>query len=1158
MADPITEILQHRMRAGDEARSELAGYRATLNDIRQQIQKLERITNLNAQQRQQLNHLRDREHNNATYIQTRLQPAIRDAEAAAKAFEAHSAMRDPGSRARSLMPASLRDELDARDARLAEYEAKSRRARSPKSQLKWQTKAQQEEREYAELTDELYRVPFENAKQILKKAIADAKRNGGSLSLSEYSALKRELDAGQIVSPDTDPGIRREYDRATASGLRGFGMSLRSRLKDPNNQWSMGFAALQLGTEAGQLGALGLDGQRHTRESVNRAVYGLLPGVGGLIGSAWGPMGGMVGGALGTVGTSLLSAGSEREEALRMNSEAISHELGRGAGAATAFAVAMEQAASRLGTPAAELAEHSRMIAGTVSGFSTGGVNYQAYLQSQLGDAYPGYAAAQGRFTAAPFSLGYRNMLASGKPGTGQYYGAALYLAATGDRQGAYSQIALGGTQTETPELAALTANINAGLADTGSNPIARYLHGLSGSRWQREIHSWQARRDKLINSGGGYISKADGAQRAFIDNLIDTMRQSGDTADLADVSSESGRLYAQQSVLRGRGVRGFRSDIATPHRNAQIALSSLRTQESQILAAIGQAPDTESKERLQIVLAQTRARIAQTQGTIEGDTNTVFRMSLSEQEAVYTGKGSRLGSYGELHRLQGGSVYTEGGLYARRGRLAADRAAHLAALAADTSNNLSPEERQSYRSEALQLRIQARFGLANERSTRMYGEMTQASGVRGSGIGVMEAMQSVQGSPIEQLSTATVKIQEQVRLRHELEGLLQNGTLTLEQHRQIQTQINQSIADEIRARKQAVDAAIDGMRQMASAAAGVHTAQSSRMEFMGGSSAASFGHDAASSAGALQALAILKFQRDHETNPLRRAQLAQQYEEQALGIEQDTVRRYGHVAYSPGMQIQELRLTNRLSRQERSPYEGGSALDTAAKLAGLDSQKLRAIQQQRDRARRAGKLYAPVELGLEQQEEGVRNDLFDRQQNLDLGWINRLVSMSVGSPSFASRLMPGADRVASIAEARGLGRMSSRVFGFYNPQSYADADLAQFAPSDISRFGFGYRPGDHPGMDSMSGLAADGGYLTPGSPIDDVESGKIMPGAGADIGELTQALTALHTALINGIRLQVDITDERSGRSTSRVINTQKQNDSSSLQRGGDSSVNR
>lgn len=1153
MADPIEEILKYRISAGKEAQRDLASASQTLAQIRVQLEALQRIKLPTPAQINQINTLLTRQQNWGNYASS-LQPDINAGQRAAQQLQQHQAPRGTASPTRQLMPQDLQDLLGGQEAALDEYTKRLKRARSPKSITKWETKLEQGQREYDDLLDQLYRIPFENVNKVLQKAVTDAKKSGTPMSLPEYASLKRELAAGQLVNEATDPQLARAYRMATGTPMQRFGGWIGNNLKDPQNRWAMGYAALQLGSEVGDLGATYMDGRRYSQEARTRQWAGILPGALGLAGSAFGPVGSMAGSAIGAVGSAWIGAASERHESIRMASEAISAEMGRGAGAARGFADAINDAANRLGTPAAELADAVRSIAGSVSGFTTGGIRAQAQLQGQLGDLYPQALAAQLQHAGStPFGLTYRNALATGNADANTYFGAALVEAARGNRQGAYGQLMLMGAKQQTPQLSALNVAINAARSGDGVNPVFHWIDQLPGSNVSKQISALEAQRNQLIQSGGGYSVSPTG-QKTYIDRVLDTIGVGSDYTQLYQGAAGLASTRAGMAVTSGRGAAGYRSAIRGSLTNLSSAYGNIAGVIATLQDAQQRATNPDDKRALQLVIDAAKAQQLGAANEALGERATGFRMGLSEEEAGFGSVNARLGTESQRYLLSGRSVNQEGDVYRWRRTLLQSRARRLAGLAADRSNYLTPEDRQSYLAQAAQLRVEATLGLENERSTRRLGETQQASAVNMSALGAFGAVAQIGGGPGEQLAAANAKIREQVSLRHDLEHLLQTGTFTLEQQRNIQDQINRSVESEITSRKQAVDATISGIRAINQAHASSLGAQASGMTLYGGTSNASFGLTQGSANASMQDLATLKWARDHATSPEEYAKLDAQYQQARTGVDQAAITQFGSVSMSPNWQLQMLRLRGRLSRQQRSPYEGGSVLDTGAKVSSLLGQQMRAIQAQRDRDRRAGKLYAPVEANLEGQEEDVRGQQFDMQQFLDVGWIDRLVAMSVGSPSFASRLMPGSDRVAAIAQLRGLGRMSARVFGSFDQSGVRAADLQQFMPSDVSRFAFGYRPGDHPGTDISSDLASDGGALTPGRPSDAVEQGLVAPGPAKVMSELTGSIDALRFVLEHGLRIQIEQMNPTTGQKASTVTNAKTMSDGSDIMRGGSS----
>ena len=980
-----------------------------------------------------------------------------------------------------------------------------------------------------------------------------------------FEAERNRLQAGQFFDPESDP---RNIEQLAAAKRTWMQRTInRDNFK---SHWSnggniaVGYAALDLAQGVAGYEELSLTGQRYTAEARQRAAYGLLPGIGGVIGAIGGsftPLGPYGGAAIGAgIGTGIAgfkSAESQQSEALRLAATDLAAQTGRGAAAIGQFSSMLETAARTAGTPAAELANSVQSASRIVGTLNAGGISGVAGLQQQLGDRFPSVFPSALRFAqSAPLSQPYRDLIRTGQGDPSLFYGAALYEASQGDVSAAYDQLELYGTKTLSPKAAQLQARINAD--KTFQDQYAPYDprgwgRNASTSKTTKDREDAERQLAKLQQSGDAY-TVAPGPAKDLVDSIIRQTLQTRGLSDATGASAGAYGLYGQQALESGQGVAGLAPNVRGQVNDLLAQQTTLRQEESVLTNAFKTAP-AGAQGWLNSRLGQIHLELAQNRGQIISANVGLFREGVSQTESQYGGVQQRLGVSQAAYMTGGGSVFGMGYAMnaARQAAVAQGRASYEQGLADDTTNFLSPQERQQMASQAAEQRYTAQFAIPNAWAVARVGETISGSGVRQAGLGVGVAAAGITGGVSETLRAQNDLLREQSNLRDQLNQRLREGHLTLEQSRQVQSQILDLDRQQVEGRRQAIESAFAGHGAVYGAQADSLTVQAGRQSRLVGTSAGTYAQEGAGYAMSLQQVALLKLRRDTATNPDDRALFDAQYQQAAAGTEAARIDTAGSFGMGPVFDTRFMRLSHRLSRQERSPFEPGSVLQTNSELARMDTQSLHGIQAQMDRVHNDPRLTkeekdAAIER-LAGQQEGIKDDYFSRQLSVDLGWMDRITTMSVNAPSFAPRTMPSPMSVSSIAEARGLGPMSARVFGFSRMDSYRGAAAMGMMPSDVNSLAFGKRPGDWPGAMPSDPMNVGGSGMTLGR----IDSGPVGTGLPPHVvTELTEAVKGLLALLGKGLNVTVRQINPTTGQQAATTQNATGNYNSKAVQRGG------
>jgi hypothetical protein len=968
----------------------------------------------------------------------------------------------------------------------------------------------------------LQSVHTENLTKDMRTWVQGQIKQGLKVTLTDFTEKQRSVMAGTVMGPEDNPETQKAFNAASGRGLGrvfsrdNFGLDNARKHWSSGEGYTIGYAALDLGRSAVEVADIYQNGKRYTREAQDRAWMGMIPGAatvaGGVLG-AFTPVGPVAGagiaGGIASAATGFFSAQSERHEDLRLSSETIALQLGRSTAAATKFADMIDKTADRMSVPAAELAKSSVAIASAVTNFGANGVSLQARLSRGLGDTYTDYVGTQQQAASLPFSRSYREMLSgSVTPDASLFGDAAFYYAFTGDQDNMKKQAALQNVIAPGKDYQQYVADQQAskpmdwweaakqtGLSVLAGTPSAA-IRDRQGAI--RRTGIYEATHAQTIAGA----KKAAGDNNNFLTNVYEDSRTGRETALYGQTLAGVPYRQMQQAEERGQGLAGLRRYSGAELTDLGVAYGGVTAQESLLTKRLAdKSLSADRRKMLSYLLANTQGQALDIQGQILGVKTGLFRQGLSEEQARFGGGYSRLGISGDELTLGGASSFDPrvARNVARRRAFLTGQAGYDLGLASDMTNYLTPEEREGRRTAAKQESFEARFVLPNQQAVQRIGDTTAASQARQADIRTEVTRAQVAGGITASLVAQNKLIDEQVRLQGELKARMAEGNLTYQQRTQLTAQIKDSEAQTLEARKQAMDTAAEGFADVASARSSIGSAKAARETTLRGTSTVSFAQTTESYQAGVQRVALLKLDAELETNPDRKVQKQAVYQQAYTDTEQQGIEATSQVQMGPDFRRRQTLLQHKLGRQERSPFEPDSILTTNSQLAALSGQQLAAYDAQMrrvmsDPTKSAAEKQA-ILANLTEGREDVRDQQFGYQQSVDVGWVDRLVSMSVNAPSFAARLMPGSDRVAALAEQKGFGRMSARVFGYTNQQSYRDAEGMGVLPSEMSRFAFGQRPGDMPGTTGPD-TAAIGGT---GRTLDSIDAG----GAGSGVAGL-------------------------------------------------------
>ena len=1010
---------------------------------------------------------------------------------------------------------------------------------------------------YKSLTDTMYRIPYKNAARSLEKEVRERMRSGNPMDMHEFVAKQAEYNSGELVTPDTDPNSRETMNHMLRSPLQRGGaymqkMFSRENIFSSNTGFAAGYAALSLGEAAASAAdqSTFLSGQRQTPESFQRSMAGLVPATAALALSPLGPGASMIGAGATAAGVGVFDAMSQARESIRLAADSMSREMGRGTAATVTFTNSLQDAAKQAGTPAVELAQSVAMLSRTTGVLTPGGIAQQTRLQSLMGEAYGESVGANNQFmSSAPFTTDYQRSIRTGQGLTEAFTGAALFEALRGNRDAAQKQAMQAGAEQMTPAYAQAQANVNAARTfQDDPNPLTRLVRNLPFSNATADRKAREAKLAAIPTDQQYQI--APGEMADTIDRIVDTVRPAMDLMAGNAAAANTGAALAGQAVTLGRGLAGMQQYAPGQRYALAQGRGNLQTVLGQFQAALRHPGlDAEGRTRLQAAINQTQEQIAGVGGQQTNLEVGLFREGLSEQESAFSAGFSQLGTAGSMNVLMGGSVFggaAQANVAARRASLGS-RAGVLAALAADKTNFLSPQDRNADVAQAAQMRLQRQVMLNQEQMQRI-GERQTESGLRSSEIGISAAQAQTRGAAASVFAEETARLNEQHRLQQELTAELQRGNLTLEQKAQVQTRINGLVAQETVGRIAARNALFESLTAQNSAEGQGAATLARRLDVAEGSSPGAISARLAGFASSQNAVALAQARLAANPDPKMQPQLQAALEEAQAAMQQSSIEATG-VVESQQARTARAQMQGMMQRQNMSIFEPGAPITEAARLNKMDAQRMRAIQQRRLLLRQQGMLQPEVEEQLVAQEEPLRGQMLERQNMMNLGWMDRLTSQSINAPSFASRVMPPPSDIAALAENRGLGAMSSRLFGFTKRTSYNAAQMLGFMPADVSRMAFGHRPGDFPdaGGGVPFGMAADGGPLSAAH----VLSASALSSGSSD-KQLTDVLSLLAGVITKGLVITVNIPDPSTGKTASQTINANQNNGSRGLMKGG------
>lgn len=1087
---------------------------------------------------------------------------------------------------------------------------------------------------------EVRRVPHKDAQREIDMEARRRRAAGTPFTAPQFEAFEEETNKGKYVSDETDPYLNERMEHAGRNTSEKIGARLKQAyskegLRSQMTGFSAGYAALNLGDSAAQLADAPLSGERYTPEAMQRNIVGLAPGALALLASPLGPGASLGAAGVGTAGSGIFNAVSEKNENLRLITEEMSNQLGLGGKAAKGFSETLTAAAAKTSQPLVELAKNVLSVGNVVGTLSQGGINYQTELQQMFGSYTPKVVQAETEFAAnAPLNRPYREMLQSGNTDRGQFIGAAMYEAAIGNREGAYTQLAAAGEQVLSPYARQLQ--------DRKEFYANATLLGFQSHNSKQREEALQKTLDDMPDDKKYTIK--DGPDKAFIDKFLEDTRDIQGHINEYSMQAGTAGVRAAISQESGTGLKGLAPAAAAQQDILATQRAAAETQKANFIDAISKAP-ANAVGSMKTLLAEVEQQIATIESQMLGSKNQVFRTGISEQASTFTSVLSQRETFGGEDYVRGRSAFSgevQGNYQAREAMLI--KQAGVESGLAMGQNTLKPEERASYVASAAQKKLQAlqlqnelfRAGLG-ERTAEFEGGMgrlqigsqedilhgTSAFGPeaasnsekqivamkaraevldklaadktnflrpeererdktdaasqrlradseplrlfqakveetrtksdnRTSTLNVTRSFAGTQGSHIDVYKAENKLLDEQMERTRQLGQLLNSQPLMpLQDKLRLQTEINNSIAQEVTARKNLTEQVFSNLQEQAQTGSAAMSARASRLELTQGSSAGAYAAHVGSFKEAQAAASVARAAYDAEGDPKRKAAKLLNLENARQGVE-DALMASTTQVESPQTRTQRNRISSEMQRQQMSIFEPGAPITGAAKLNTLDTSELRKIQEKRADLRQRGMLTAEVEERLVGQEEPLKTGILERQNQMNFGWMDRLTSMSVNSASFTSRIMPAPSDIAALAENKGLGSMSARVFGYYGGKSYDDSAAMGMLPSDIGKFSFGMRPGDNPdaGANMPFGMAADGGSLS--APIAEPASG-LAPGAQTGDTGMSEALNQLTAAILHGLSVTVNLNNPTTGQQQAVVVNTGANQSGNAIIKGGD-----
>lgn len=987
---------------------------------------------------------------------------------------------------------------------LAQAQGKFKRARSDNSRQQWAQEIDRLQTDLEKLPGEAVRVAYKAPIDEIRRRLQTLQqKTGRGATNAEFTQVEREVAQGRFVTPEEDEeaDARRMAIMNPANARQRFAARIRQNWREGGI--NLGYAALQAGDAAAQYAELNLSGQRVTPEARQRSLAAAAPAIGAAVGGLIGGWpGSLIGGGVGSAAQGIFDAKSERDEKVRLASEEISTALGLGASAGKQFASVLESSSKALGTPVVELASAMTQIAHAGSGFNMqGATGLQAYLQSQLGDQYAATVGPQVKAASTPFSQGYRDMLL-GKtpPSASTYESVASYYDATGDRGTADTLRGVGAALGTDPRIAKLQAKINftranhpytmGGLADKWLGfqrtevDAQGKKHDVVETVYDQRIHSWQREIDHL--KGQSASSLAASPDKAAGDALADAVQNGRDTASYGQSQAAAAGSYAQQALRRGRGVAGMRQYEVGQVSSLTSALSGMQAQQKALQDRIHALGDNSpGAGALKTVLSGVNAQLADLTGQIAEVGIGDFAQQNAEDESHAQGRMQRTGTRGQELTQRGLTVRDKRVQqnYAQQRQLGLAEAARLQSLAADQSNSLSPEEREDYQTRARTLRFQSTVGQANEIEGRRLGEQAAVGQVRQSRIERRAAVAETGGTAGDVYQASMEAVNETLRRRKELQGELsrmeQQSIGTAGQRAQIESQINDLSAQAVRNAQAARQARYQTQEAEIQAVGETATARARRLTFAGGTTQASYDQSSLSLKASRDDIAMFKKEaEDTSLSPRDQKQRQAKYEKALADYNEDVVTKLGTYEESPAVRRQRIALEGAAQRMAISPFVPGNRLGVASRMVKLDQGTLAGIDAEMRRVQNDKSLKdderANALAKLEQTQQEYQTKITQESSSVAEQMFSDRIAQSIGASSFASRILPSASDVAGLAERKGLGPISARVFGFTKASTYRDTMQYGLMAPDQQMNLYGKRPGDLLG--GVGGAWASGG----------------------------------------------------------------------------------
>lgn len=257
------------------------------------------------------------------------------------------------------------------------------------------------------------------------------------------------------------------------------------------------------------------------------------------------------------------------------------------------------------------------------------------------------------------------------------------------------------------------------------------------------------------------------------------------------------------------------------------------------------------------------------------------------------------------------------------------------------------------------------------------------------------------------------------------------------------------------------------GLGGVASATGAVFGGAASLVQMRGGSSLAAFPYTAAAIGVAGQQVGIAQGKLREDTAAGAGAAILSQdraaVTSALLGQEQA---RLGGTAVSMGANydIAMLQARNKLQRMQTSWVEPGNMLDSYRTLYTGAMRRIQAIDAQENKMRQAGiPISDAMHARFEEQREQAKMEAYQYKVGMEDNWIDRLMSYSIGAPSFYARARPSIAEAAwqlesgqseeGYRQARPFGFVSQRGFQYERGRGFSTAGAGNLSlfPGDLA-----------------------------------------------------------------------------------------------------------